>query len=57
MSIAPKRSYSVEDFSDLINLRLQQLESRQEARQYYGSLLAVMRQQIDAYRQRKLFGR
>lgn len=57
MSIVPKRSYSVEDFSDLINLRLQQLEGRQEARQYYGSLLAVMRQQIDAYRQRKSYGR
>ncbi|MDB5236848.1 MAG: hypothetical protein JWR44_3841 [Hymenobacter sp.] len=53
MTTAPKRSYSVEDFSDLINTRLQQLEGKQEARQRYGSLLAVLRQQVDAYRSRK----
>ncbi|WP_310392135.1 hypothetical protein [Hymenobacter sp.] len=53
MSTAPKRSYSVEDFSDLISARLRQLEGRQEARQRYGSLLAVLRQQVDSYRQRK----
>jgi hypothetical protein len=57
VSTAPKRSYSVEDFSDLINTRLQQLEGKQEARQRYGSLLAVLRQQVDSYRQRKAGGK
>ncbi|WP_460503043.1 hypothetical protein [Hymenobacter agri] len=47
----PKRAYSVEDFSELINARLQRLESTREARQRYGSLLAVLRQQVDSYRQ------
>ena len=50
---APKRTYSIEDFSDLINARLRQLEGRQEARQRYGGLLTVLRQQIDAYRRCK----
>ena len=53
VSTAPKRTYSVEDFSDLINARLRQLEGRQEARQRYGGLLTVLRQQIDAYRRCK----
>ncbi|MBH8556491.1 hypothetical protein [Hymenobacter negativus] len=53
MSTAPKRSYSVEDFSELINSRLQRLEDIEEARQRYGSLLAVLRQQVDSYRMRK----
>ncbi|WP_460620066.1 hypothetical protein [Hymenobacter ruber] len=57
MSTAPKRSYSVEDFSELINSRLQRLESTQEARQRYGSLLAVLRQQVDSYRTRKVAGK
>ena len=57
MTTAPKRSYSVEDFSDLINSRLQQIESKQEARQRYGGLLAVLRQQVDSYRQRKGAGK
>ena len=57
MSTAPKRSYSVEDFSDLINSRLQQLEGRQEARQRYGGLLAVLRQQVDSYRLRRTAGK
>ena len=55
--IAPKRTYSIEDFSDLINARLQQLEDRQEARQHYGGLLTVLRQQIDAYRRCKASGK
>ncbi|WP_426060184.1 hypothetical protein [Hymenobacter sp. B1770] len=50
MSTAPKRSYTVEDFSDLINARLQAIESQKEAKQRYGSLLAVLRQQVDSYR-------
>ena len=57
MTSASKRPYSVEDFSDLINSRLQQLESKQEARQHYGGLLAVLRQQIDSYRQRRAAGK
>ncbi|WP_460608611.1 hypothetical protein [Hymenobacter terrigena] len=57
MSTTPKRTYSVEDFSELINSRLQQLESTQEARQRYGSLLAVLRQQVDSYRMRKAAGK
>jgi hypothetical protein len=57
VSTAPKRSYSVEDFSELINSRLQQLEDTYEARQRYGSLLAVLRQQVDAYRLRKSSGK
>ena len=57
MTTAPKRTYSVEDFSELINTRLRKLEGRQEARQRYGALLAVLRQQVDAYRQRKLAGK
>ncbi len=57
MSTTPKRAYSVEDFSELINDRLQQLENRQEARQRYGSLLAVLRQQVDSYRQRRTSGK
>lgn len=57
MSTTPKRVYSVEDFSELINSRLQQLESTQEARQRYGSLLAVLRQQVDSYRQRLASGK
>ncbi|HEX8658897.1 MAG TPA: hypothetical protein VF690_15235 [Hymenobacter sp.] len=52
MSSAPKRSYSVEDFSDLISVRLQALEGQQEAQQRYGTLLAAMRRQVDTYRQR-----
>ena len=51
MTTAPKRTYSVEDFSDLINTRLQKLEGKQEARKRYGGLLAVLRQQVDSYRQ------
>ena len=50
VSTAPKRSYSIEDFSELINLRITKLEKHQEARQRYGGLLAVLRQQFDAYR-------
>ena len=46
----PKRPYSIEDFSELINTRLLLLEKHQEARQLYGNLLAVLRQQIDTYR-------
>ena len=53
VSNAPHRSYTVEDFTDLINARLQQLERRKEAQQHYGSLLVVLRQQVDAYRQRR----
>ena len=56
MTTAPKRTYSVEDFSELINARLQQLESTQEARQRYGSLLAVLRQQVDSYRRTRPAG-
>jgi hypothetical protein len=52
VSTAPKRSYSVEDFSDLINSRLQMIEGQKEAQQRYGTLLAVLRQQVDSYRQR-----
>ena len=52
MSRAPKRSYSIEDFSDLISSRLQALEGQQEAQQRYGALLAAMRQQVDSYRRR-----
>ena len=57
MNTAPKRTYSVEDFSELINARLQQLESTREARKRYGSLLAVLRQQVDSYRQSRPAGR
>jgi hypothetical protein len=57
VSSAPKRSYSVEDFSELINSRLQRLESTQEARQRYGSLLVVLRQQVDSYRMRRTSGK
>ena len=57
MTTAPKRTYSVEDFSELINTRLQQLESTQEARQRYGGLLAVLRQQVDSYRQNRPGGK
>ena len=47
---APKRPHSIEDFSELINSSLLLLEKYQGARQHYGNLLAVLRQQIDAYR-------
>ena len=57
MTTAPKRIYSVEDFSELINARLQRLESTQEARQRYGGLLAVLRQQVDSYRQSRPAGK
>lgn len=57
MTTAPKRTYSVEDFSELISVHLQQLESIQEARQRYGSLLTVMRQQVDSYRQSRPAGK
>ncbi|MDQ2793297.1 MAG: hypothetical protein M3Y12_04725 [Bacteroidota bacterium] len=57
MITSPKRPYSVEDFSELINTRLQQLESTQEARQRYGGLLAVLRQQVDSYRRSRPAGR
>jgi hypothetical protein len=53
VSAAAKKSYSPEDFSELMNTRLQALESQQEARQRYGSLLAVLRQQVDAYRKKR----
>ncbi len=56
MPAAPKRAYSVEDFSDLIHTRLQQLE-RQRGAQRYGSLLAVLRAQIDSYRQHRAAGK
>ncbi len=55
VSTAPKRSYSIEDFSELINLRITKLEEHREARQRYGSLLAVLRQQFDAYRNQYRF--
>ncbi len=57
MTTAPKRTYSIEDFSELINTRLQRLESTQEARQRYGGLLAVLRQQVDSYRQARSAGK
>ncbi|MDQ2770665.1 MAG: hypothetical protein M3Y54_09205 [Bacteroidota bacterium] len=57
MTTAPKRTYSVEDFSDLISTRLQRLENTQEARQRYGGLLAVLRQQVDSYRQARASGK
>ncbi|WP_201978146.1 hypothetical protein [Hymenobacter rubidus] len=57
MTTAPKRSYTVEDFSDLISSRLKRLEGTKEARQRYGSLLAVLRQQVDSYRQHKAVGK
>ena len=53
VSTMPNRPYTVEDFTDLINARLQQLERRKEAQQRFGSLLVVLRQQVDAYRQRR----
>ena len=53
VTFAPKHSYSVEDFSELIDLRLKKLEKHKEARLRYGSLLAVLRQQVDAYRLRR----
>ena len=56
VSTAPHRSYTVEDFTDLINTRLQHLERRKEAQQRFGSLLVVLRQQVDAYRQRRQAG-
>ena len=56
VSTAPNRSYTVEDFTDLINSRLQQLERRKEAQQRFGTLLVVLRQQVDAYRQRRTAG-
>jgi hypothetical protein len=57
VTTAPKRAYSVEDFSELINTRLQQIESTQEARQRYGGLLAVLRQQVDSYRKTRPAGK
>ena len=57
MTTAPKRTYSIEDFSELISARLQRLESTQEARQRYGGLLAVLRQQVDSYRQARSSGK
>ena len=57
MSAASKRSYSVEDFSDLINSRLQKLEKKREAQLRYGSLLAVLREQVDSYRLRRSAGK
>ena len=57
VSTTPNRPYTVEDFTDLINARLQQLERRKEAQQRYGGLLVVLRQQVDAYRQRRTAGR
>lgn len=56
MSTAPTRPYTVEDFTDLINARLQQLERQKEARQRYGSLLMVLRQQVDFCRMQRLAG-
>ena len=53
MSTTPKLTYSLEDFSALINTRLLVLEEMQEARQRYGTLLAVLRQQVDSYRLRE----
>jgi hypothetical protein len=47
---ARRLAYTREDFSELINKRLQALEKKKEAQQRYGTLLSVLRQQIDAYR-------
>lgn len=57
MSSAPKRSYSVEEFSELISTRLEYLETKQVARQGYGGVLAALRHQVDAYRQQKIAGK
>ena len=57
MSTTPKLTYSLEDFSALINTRLLVLEEMQEARQRYGTLLAVLRQQVDSYRLRETSGK
>ena len=48
-----RQSYSLDEFSDLLNQRLQALESKPEARTRYGSLLSVLRQQVDAYRSQR----
>ena len=53
VSNAPHRSYTVEDFTDLINARLLRLERRKEAQQRYGGLLVVLRQQVEACRLRR----
>jgi hypothetical protein len=53
VSSTPKRSYSVEEFSELINVRLEHLEKKPVARQSYAGVLAVLRQQVDAYRRQK----
>ena len=53
VSNAPHRSYTVEDFTDLINASLLRLERRKEAQQRYGGLLVVLRQQVEACRLRR----
>jgi hypothetical protein len=57
VTAAHKLSYSREDFSELINKRLQALEKKKEAQQRYGTLLAVLRQQVDAYRSKVSSGK
>lgn len=57
MTTTRKRAYSLEDFAEHINARLHQLESQQEARQRYGGLLVVLRQQIDSYRKSRPAGK
>lgn len=51
---AAKRTYSLEDFANLMRNNLQALERRPEARQRYGGLLAVLRQQVDSYCSKQL---
>jgi hypothetical protein len=57
VTAALKRTYSLEDFSNLMSKNLQALERKPEARQRYGTLLAVLRQQVDSYRSKKAGGK
>ena len=49
VSSAPRLLFSPDELPSFMLPRLSRLESQPEARQRYGGLLAVLRQQVEAY--------
>ncbi|WP_167856223.1 hypothetical protein [Hymenobacter metallicola] len=51
---APVSRFSRDEFCDLINHQLHQLESSQDAKRQYAAVLAALRTSFDAYQKSRL---
>ncbi|UOQ71763.1 hypothetical protein [Hymenobacter cellulosilyticus] len=50
----PSSRFSRDEFCDLIDTRLQQLESSQDARRQYAAVLAALRSSFEAFQKSRL---